>query len=200
MNHLLFCKNHPEKFAKRHCNKCDQDLCNECVFDSHIEHHSEINKIEYTIDTKSCNFAKLLSDDIKLIVDKSLNDLKPQIYKLVAEKTEQYIKDHKNLQLKLAQNQPKKTAPGSAVKRETKANIRANISAKKSKEIKEAPKNQPVSNTTKASISQRAKLFSNNKNNYREVGKKYDDNNPYKKGADKNKGVKDMAKIFDNSE
>ena len=50
MDYLLFCVNHPEKIAKRHCNKCDQDLCNECVFDSHIEHHEEIAKIEYSID------------------------------------------------------------------------------------------------------------------------------------------------------
>ena len=51
MEHLLFCVNHPEKIAKRHCNKCDQNVCNECVFDSHIEHHEEIKKLEYTIDT-----------------------------------------------------------------------------------------------------------------------------------------------------
>ena len=52
MDHLLFCVNHPEKIAKRHCNKCDQNLCNECVFDSHIEHHEEIKKLEYSIDIK----------------------------------------------------------------------------------------------------------------------------------------------------
>ena len=35
MEHLLFCVNHPEKIAKRHCNKCDKNLCDECVFDTH---------------------------------------------------------------------------------------------------------------------------------------------------------------------
>ena len=109
MDHLLFCVNHQEKIAKRHCNKCDQDLCNECVFDSHVEHHEEVKKIEYTIDTKKTNFSEMLSKDIKLIVEKSLNDLKPKIYKLVLEKTQEYIKDHKNLQLKLNKKKKKKT-------------------------------------------------------------------------------------------
>lgn len=105
MDHLLFCVNHPQKVAKRHCNKCNKDLCNECVFDSHIEHHSEITKLKYSIDTKKNNFSEVLSKEIKSIIDKSLNDLKPQIYKLILEKTEQYIKEHKNLELKV--NLPK---------------------------------------------------------------------------------------------
>ena len=100
MDHLLFCVNHPEKIAKRHCNKCAQNLCNECVFDSHIEHHEEIAKLEYSIDTKKDNFSQILSKEIDSIIEKSLNDLKPEIKKLVLEKTEEYIKDHKNLHLK----------------------------------------------------------------------------------------------------
>ena len=83
MDHLLFCVNHPQKVAKRHCKKCNKDLCNECVFDSHIEHHSEITKLKYSIDTKKNNFSEVLSKDIKSLIDKSLDDLRPQIYKLI---------------------------------------------------------------------------------------------------------------------
>ena len=114
MDNLLFCVNHPEKIAKRHCKKCEQDLCNDCVFDSHIEHHTEITKIEYSIDTKQTNFSQILSKEIKAIIDKSLNDLKPQLYQLVQAKTEEFLKDHKNLQLKLNKKE-KKTNPPSSI-------------------------------------------------------------------------------------
>jgi hypothetical protein len=109
MDHLLFCVNHPEKIAKKHCKQCDQDLCNECVFDSHIEHHTEIDKIEYSIDTKQVKYSKILAEELNAVIEKTMNDLKPKIYKKVLEKTEEYIKDHKNLQLKL--NQPKDEKP-----------------------------------------------------------------------------------------
>lgn len=102
MDHLLFCANHPEKLAKRHCEKCNQDLCNECVFDSHIEHHQEIKKIEYTVENKAEEFSKIVSDDLQRIVNSTLESLKPQIYKLIQEKTKQYVNEHKNLQLKVS--------------------------------------------------------------------------------------------------
>ena len=110
MDQLLFCVNHPEKIAKRHCKKCDQNVCNECVFDSHIEHNTEIEKIEYSIDTKQMKISQILAKDIESIINKNLNDLKPILNKIVLEKTEQYIKDHKNLQLKL--NVTKNKKPG----------------------------------------------------------------------------------------
>ena len=66
------------------------------------------------IDKYKDNFSQILSKDIKLMIDKTLNDLKPEIYKLVLEKTEQYIKDHKNLHLKLNNIQEKK--PGNIIK------------------------------------------------------------------------------------
>ena len=106
MENLLFCANHPGKIAKKHCNRCDLNLCNECIFESHIYHHEEITKIEYLINTKQNKVPEFLSKEIKLIIDKSFNDLKPQIYQLVEKETEQYIKDHKSLQLKV--NQSKK--------------------------------------------------------------------------------------------
>ena len=53
-----------------------------------------------------------------MLIDKTLNDLKPEIYKLVLAKTEKYIKDHKNLHLKLNNIQEKK--PGNVIKKEEK--------------------------------------------------------------------------------
>ena len=81
MDHLLLCVNHPEKIAKRHCKKCEQNICNECVFDSHIEHNKEIEKIDYSIDIKQAKISQILGKDIESIINKNLNDLKPIIYK-----------------------------------------------------------------------------------------------------------------------
>ena len=172
MDHLLFCINHPDKIAKRHCKKCDQNVCNECVFDFHIEHNLEIEKLEYSIDTKNLKITQILSKDIESIINKSLNDLKPQIYKLVLEKTEEYIKDHKNIQLKLSH----KPTP--------KQNIN-----------KGDLKNQIKTTNTNSNINERAKMFEGI--NKRESQKIYDENNPYAKKVDKQKNVLSMAKIFD---
>jgi hypothetical protein len=192
MDHLLFCVNHQEKIAKRHCNKCDQDLCNECVFDSHVEHHEEVKKIEYTIDTKKTNFSEMLSKDIKLIVEKSLNDLKPKIYKLVLEKTQEYIKDHKNLQLKL--NQPtEKKAINKPIKIETKTKPIKHTNYQENKENRESLKKNIITTSNTSNISQRAKMF--NTQNSREIPKVLDKNNPYNKGNFG--GIKAKAKLFE---
>ena len=172
MDHLLFCKNHPDKIAKRHCKKCDQNICNECVFDFHIEHNSEIEKLEYSIDTKNLKITQILSKDIESIINKSLNDLKPQIYKLVLEKTEEYIKNHKNIQLKLSQ----KPTP--------KQNI-----------IKDDSKNQSKTTNSNPKINERAKMFEGIQK--RESQKIYDENNPYAKKVEKQKNVLSRAKMFD---
>ena len=187
MDHLLFCVNHPEKIAKRHCNKCDQNLCNECVFISHIEHHEEINKLEYKFDKNKTNFSEILSKDIKLIIEKSLNDLKPQIYKLVLEKTEEYIKGHKNLQLKLNQTKEKKVI-NQPVKNEKKPLKNTNP------EKKENLKKHIITTSNTSNISQRAKMF--NTQNSREIQKTIDKNNPFNKTG-KTGGIKAMAKIFE---
>ena len=181
MDHLLFCVNHPEKIAKRHCNKCDQNVCNECVFDSHIEHHTEITKLEYVIDPKQNHFSQILSKEIKSIIDKSLDEMKPQIYKLVQKKTEEYIKEHKNLELKL--NLPK-----------DKKQIIQN--AHKDLKLHHPNQNKNDYHTINGNIMQRAKMFDGVKTT--ETHKKYDENNPFKKGAAKGKGIKDMAKMFEN--
>ena len=192
MDHLLFCVNHPEKIAKRHCKKCDQNVCNECVFDSHIEHHTEITKIEYAIDTKQNHFSQFLSKEIKSIIDKSLEDLKPQIYQLVQKKTEEYIKEHKNLDLKLNLPKDKKTNNQNAHKDPNLHHTNHTTINKKDNKEHTKKGNETVS----GNIGQRAKLFDGGKTT--EKPKNYDENNPYKKGASKGKGVKDMAKLFEN--
>ena len=191
MDHLLFCVNHPEKIAKRHCNKCDQNVCNECVFDSHIEHHTEITKIEYAIDTKQNHFSQILSKEIKAIIDKSLESLKPEIYKAVQKKTEEYIKEHKNLNLKLNLTKDKKTNNQNAHK---DPNLHHNNHTNQTKkDNKESGKKG--NETVGGNIGQRAKMFDGAKTTIKP--KNYDENNPLKKGPSKGKGVKDMAKMFE---
>ena len=188
MDHLLFCVNHPEKIAKRHCNKCDQNVCNECVFDSHIEHHTEITKIEYAIDTKQNHFSQILSKEIQSIIDKSLDDLKPQIYNLVQKKTEEYLKENKNLDLKSNLTKDKKTNNQNAHKDQ-----KLHPTNQNKNENKETTKKD--NETVHGNIGERAKMFDGGKT--KENPKKYDENNPFNKGASKGKGVKDMAKMFE---
>ena len=186
MDHLLFCANHTEKIAKRYCNKCDQNLCNECIFDSHIEHHEEITKLEYSIDIKKDNFSQILSKDIKLMIDKTLNDLKPEIYKLVLAKTEEYIKDHKNLHLKLNNIQEKK--PVHLMKKEEKAKpLNKHIESKESLQ-----KNIETANLSK-NIKQRAQMFTLPRKSPPKV---IDKNNPFGK-KESSGGVKNKAKLFE---
>ena len=200
MEQLLFCANHPEKIAKRHCNKCDQNLCNECIFESHIDHHEEIKKIEYLINTKQKKVSEILSKEIKSIIDKSFNELKPQINKLVLEETEQYIKDHKNLQLKATQSKKEKHV-SIPIKKEPKPNSNFYQNVKKfSQQQEQGTVNKNIIRSisvgpSNSSIMARAKMF--DLMNKKEVPKKYDENNPFSKGVEKNKGVKDIAKIFD---
>ena len=186
MEHLLFCVNHPEKIAKRHCNKCDQNICNECAFESHVEHHSELTKIEYSIDTKEGNFSQNLSEEIKLIIEKSLNDLKPKIYQLVLDKTEEYIKDSNNLHLKL--NQTKE------IKKEKIIPLRRVVTQKS--EADDISKNQNNIKTNSSKISERIKQFNSNKRS--ELPKKIDENNPINK-TKKLGGIKERSKMFESN-
>ena len=186
MDHLLFWANHQEKIAKRHCNKCDKNLCNECVFDSHIEHHEEIAKLEYSIDTKKVNFSQILSKDIKSIIDKTFNDLKPEIYKLVLEKTEQYIKDHKNLDLKLNNIQEKKY--GNLQKKEEKTKP-----LNKHIESKESLRRNIETAKFGSNIRERAQMFTLPRKSPPKV---IDKNNPFGK-KESSGGVKNMAKLFE---
>ena len=168
MDQLLFCVNHPEKIAKRHCKKCDQNVCNECVFDSHIEHNTEIEKIEYSIDTKQMKISQILAKDIESIINKNLNDLKPILNKIVLEKTEQYIKDHKNLQLKLNVTKNKKpvtTNAGTTVKNNLNQKAKMSEGQQQSDPQKSNNDNNP-SNKKSAkenNILARARLFAQKK-------------------------------------
>ena len=168
MDKLLFCVNHPEKIAKRHCKKCDQNVCNECVFDSHIEHNTEIEKIEYSIDTKQMKISQILAKDIESIINKNLNDLKPILNKIVLEKTEQYIKDHKNLQLKLNVTKNKKpftTNAGTTVKNNLNQKAKMSEGQEKSDSQKSNNDNNPSNKKVvkENNILARARLFAQKK-------------------------------------
>ena len=186
MDHLLFCNNHPEKIAKRHCKKCDQNLCNDCVFESHVEHHTEIEKIEYSIDTKQVKYSEFLSKEINAIIEKTLKDLKPQLYKAILEKTEEFIKNHKNLQLKL--NQPKDKKPIQP-KTEKPVPVKNNSNTQ---ENRETVKKNIVSNKINSNISQMAKIFEADKYQSHKIDKP-----DLSKMIKKVVGVQQMAKMFD---
>ena len=188
MENLLFCVNHPDKIAKRHCNKCVQDLCNDCALESHIEHHTEIKKIEYTMDLRQVNYPQIFSKEIKTIIEKSINDLKPQIYQLVLEKTEEYIKEHKNLQLKLNQVKDNKKSKNYN-KSPTKPRVRFN-----EPESKDTLKKQIISKRSFSSIGERTQIFSAKYSH--EITKKIDENNPYYKNKNQGK-IKSLAKLFE---
>ena len=194
MDHLLFCDKHPEKIAKRNCKKCNQNLCNECVLDFHIDHHEEITKLEYSIDTKKTNFTEILSKDIQSIIDKTLEDLKPKIYKEVEKKTEEYIKNHKNLQLKINSN---KTNPPPQNRRksfrtEEKKDNKNKIAKPNHGGNKEPIKNKPISSNISNAIKDRAKIFTQKS---KEPPKNIDENNPLSKGVKGN--VNKKAKMFE---
>jgi hypothetical protein len=195
MDHLLFCINHPQKIAKRHCNKCEQNLCNECIFESHIEHYEEITKIEYTIDTKHEHYSQFILKEIESIIEKSIKELKPQLQKIVLDKTEQYIKEHKNLQLKLS-NPPEKKPLNHPEKKPLNHPEKKPVNAyhpPKQPKKKENLKNQIITKTGSFNINERAKMFSGQ--NSKEIKIKVDENNPFNKGKKGN--VKAMASIFE---
>lgn len=215
LDHLLFCANHPEKIAKRHCNKCNQDVCNECVFDLHIEHHPEITKINYLIDNKSERFTYAISEEIKKIINDSLEALKPQICELVLNKTKDYINTHKNLQLKASVPVETNDKLPNYIKSErtkkldtNKSNIRSSYNTVNNmtkifdnKFAKEYTK-KTVPDAEKG-ISSRTTHIYQNENKPKEEGaaavksyEKLEDNNPLKKGV-KGKGVNDMKHIFE---
>ena len=120
-----------------------------------------------------------------MIIDKTLNDLKPEIYKLVLEKTEQYIKDHKNLHLKLNNIQEKKS--GNVIKKEEKTK------PLKPAETRESLKKNIQTAKFGANIKERAHMFTLPKKSPPKV---IDKNNPFGK-KESSGGVKNMAKLFE---
>ena len=189
MDQLLFCDNHPEKIAKRNCKKCNQNLCNECVFEFHIEHHEEITKLKYSIDTKKTNFTEILSKDIKLIIDKTLEDLKPKIYNEVLKKREEYIKSHKNLQLKINSN---KTNPPPQNRRKSFRTEEKKDNKNKITKPNHAGNKDPIKNHPSNTIKEKAKIFTQKS---KEIPKNIDEYNPLTKGVKGN--VNKKAKMFE---
>ena len=191
MDHLLFCDSHPEKIAKRHCKKCKKDLCNECIFDSHIEHHEEITKIEYKIDIKKTRFTDDITKDIKLIIDKALDELKPKIQEEVLKKTQEYIKQHKNLQLKINQSI---TNPSTQNRRYSLRTATQKKKEEKKKTLNEHNQQTKESNKKMSSkIKEKTKIF--NPQNTKVITKNKDKNNPYNAGTTGN--IINKAKIFE---
>ena len=103
------------------------------------------------------------------------------------EKTEQYIKEHKNLQIKL--NNPHEKKP---LNPPEKKPVNAYHPPKQPKK-KENLKNQIITKTGSFNINERAKMFSGQ--NSKEIKIKVDENNPFNKGKKGN--VKAMASIFE---
>ena len=96
----IFCSNHSQKFAKRHCNKCNLDLCNECALDNHIDHYKSLQKLKYIPKKKFLNYSEILSEEIKKIINNSLNDFSSQIYNNISEKAIKSLEDYKKKQPK----------------------------------------------------------------------------------------------------
>ena len=219
LDHLLFCANHPEKIAKRHCKKCNQDICNECVFDLHIEHHPEITKINYLIDNRSEKFTYTISEQIKEIINKSLEALKPQICQIVLDKTKEYINVHKNLQLKASvpmdasERQPNYVRASERAKQSdsNKANnIKSsyssvanmtkifdnNVSKVNVKKVSHTQKNRNEKPVIKEQKEEESKNSVVSSAVVVKSSEKLEDENPFKKGT-KGKGVKDLKSIFE---
>ena len=45
MEENYYCFNHPSKYAKRYCKKCNQNICNTCALDEHSYHIEEIESL-----------------------------------------------------------------------------------------------------------------------------------------------------------
>ena len=92
----IFCSNHSKKFAKKHCNKCNVDLCNECALDLHISHYQSLKKLENNAKNKVLDFSHFLREEIKNIIDNSLQDISSQIMINIQEKAVKMLEEYKN--------------------------------------------------------------------------------------------------------
>ena len=69
----ICCLNHPNKFAKRSCEKCKQLICNSCALDYHSDHIeclTNINQLylESSLEGKN-EFIKLLASNYNSSLD-----------------------------------------------------------------------------------------------------------------------------------
>ena len=92
----IFCSNHSQKFAKRHCNQCNVDLCNECALEFHISHHQSLKKIENNAKNKVLDFSNLIREELVKIIDNSLHDISSQIIRNVQESAVKMLEEYKN--------------------------------------------------------------------------------------------------------
>ena len=91
----IFCLNHRTKYAKKHCELCNSDLCNECALDLHIDHYQSLKKIENSSKKKELNLSEIICDEIKKIVNNSLEDISLKVYNHIKEKKLQNLKEYK---------------------------------------------------------------------------------------------------------
>ena len=99
----IFCSNHLKKHAKKHCGQCNLNLCNECALDLHIDHYSSLSKIDYAPKKKFLNYSELLCEEIKKIINGSLDGLSSSIYANLLENAKKGLEEYK----KNERNKPK---------------------------------------------------------------------------------------------
>jgi hypothetical protein len=103
MEEIFYCANHPQKIAKRHCYNCKKDLCNECVFESHIDHYKDLTKIGYATIPKISSFTDEVGKEIRKILSREVKRLQDLIYKVVVEKTSEFIRTKNKTQFNFGQ-------------------------------------------------------------------------------------------------
>ena len=94
MENDLFCSSHPKKHAKKHCIQCNLDLCNECALDFHIKHYQSLQKLNYNSKKKFFNYSELLCEEIKRILNHSLNDASLKLYNEIQNKAKINLKEY----------------------------------------------------------------------------------------------------------
>jgi len=201
MEEVIYCANHQKKVAKRHCNKCNVDICNECVIQSHVEHHKEIKKINYSINPKNAAFNDFINKEVKAMITRELKNMEDHLFKLVTEKTAEYIKNHKSTTLKVSNAPVKTSAPQPKYelenpKKEKKVEEKPVSKRPVIEEVNEEEVVQPKRRRVTVAIGRMTKLFDGSKKGTT-APKMVDENNPFNKGAQEGHGVRNMAQIFD---
>ena len=92
----IFCSNHSNKGAKKHCGQCNLDLCNECALDQHIDHYKSLEKIENCIKNKYLIYKEALDQEIKKILNNTADDISLKVYNNVQEKALKNFNEYKN--------------------------------------------------------------------------------------------------------
>ncbi len=107
----LFCSKHSHKHAKKHCIKCNENLCNECALDFHIEHYPSLQKLKYNSKQKYLNYSNLLCEEIKKLLNDSLNDVTLQLNTKIKNRAKNNLEEYKKknpIQINYLREQKKK--------------------------------------------------------------------------------------------